>query len=299
MADSPRYIVAVGMFDGLHRGHAFVLRELCREAAARGLRPKVLTFSDHPIATLAPERAPRLIMPAECKAALITSAFGISDVALTDFSPRFASMTGREFLEKLRHDHRADCIAMGFNNHIGSDRLDARAASALGIIDVVPLPALPEGECLCSSAVREAIAEADFDAASRILGHSFDLCGTVVEGNKLGRTIGYPTANISPSCGSRQMLPPDGVYAADAFTAPDKETHRAIVNIGVRPTVDKSGQNRTIEAHILDFDADLYGTELRLEFITRLRDEKKFESLDELRRQLDSDAESARRVQEG
>lgn len=121
----------------------------------------------------------------------------------------------------------------------------------------------------------------------------------MVEGNKLGRTIGYPTANISPSCGSRQLLPPDGVYAADAFTAPDKEKHRAIVNIGVRPTVDKSGQNRTIEAHILDFDADLYGTELRLEFITRLRDEKKFESLDELRRQLDSDAESARRVQEG
>lgn len=196
MADSPRYIVAVGMFDGLHRGHAFVLRELCREAAARGLRPKVLTFSDHPIATLAPERAPRLIMPAECKAALITSAFGISDVVLTDFSPRFASMTGREFLEKLRHEHRADCIAMGFNNHIGSDRLDARAASALGIIDVVPLPALPEGECLCSSAVREAIAEADFDAVSRILGRSFDLCGTVVEGNKLGRTIEIGRAHV-------------------------------------------------------------------------------------------------------
>lgn len=144
--------------------------------------------------------------------------------------------------------------------------------------------------------MREAIAEADFDAASRILGRSFDLCGTVVEGNRLGRTIGYPTANISPSSGSRQLLPPDGVYAAEAFTAPDKEKHRAIVNIGVRPTVDKSGQNRTIEAHILDFDADLYGTELRLEFITRLRDEKRFESLDELRLQLDSDAESACRV---
>lgn len=294
MAADARHIVAVGMFDGLHRGHAFVLQQLKRLGAERGLEPEVLTFADHPAATLAPDHAPRLIMPGSRKAGLIASRFGIKAVKLIDFSPEFAAMTGAEFLALLKHEYSAACIAMGFNNHIGSDRLDAAAAAECGIIDVVALPQFPEASGLCSSAAREAVGKADFGEAGRILGYAFELCGTVVHGNKLGRTIGYPTANISPQAGPRQLLPPDGVYAAEAFTGESNTPFRAVVNIGLRPTVDSTGRGRTIEAHLLDFDSDIYGSLLRLEFLSRIRGEKKFESLADLRCQIDKDADSAR-----
>ncbi len=289
-----RYMAAVGMFDGLHSGHLFVLGQLRRLAAERGLQPMVITFRRHPADTLAPSKAPKLIMGPEAKAEAIRSLAAIDTVEVTDFTPRFASMTAAAFLTLLK-ERGVAALAMGFNNHIGSDRLDADAARALGIIDIAALPPCPGDESTSSSALRQAIAEADFDTAARLLGRPFTIEGTVVGGKQLGRTIGFPTANISPEIADRQLLPPDGAYAADIAIDGDSTTHRAMVNIGLRPTVDHTAPPaRTIEAHILDFDADIYGRHTILTFRRRLRPERRFNSLDALRAQLALDAAAAR-----
>lgn len=289
-----RYMAAVGMFDGLHSGHLFVLGQLRRLAAERGLRPMVITFRRHPADTLAPTKAPKLIMGPAAKAEAIRSLAAIDTVEVTDFTPRFAAMTAAAFLSLLK-ERGVAALAMGFNNHIGSDRLDADAARALGIIDITALPPCPGDESTSSSALRQAIAEADFDTAARLLGRPFSIEGTVVGGKQLGRTIGFPTANISPELSDRQLLPPDGAYAADIAIDGDSTTHRAMVNIGIRPTVDHTAAPvRTIEAHILDFDADIYGRHTTLTFRRRLRPERRFDSLDALRAQLTLDAAAAR-----
>lgn len=289
-----RYIAAVGMFDGMHAGHLFVLGQLRRLAAERDLRPMVITFRRHPADTLTPAKAPKLIMGPAAKTKAIRTLAAIDTVEVTDFTPQFAAMTAAQFLASLK-DRGVAALAMGFNNHIGSDRLDADAARALGIIDIVALPPCPGDEHTSSSALRQAIAEADFGTAARLLGRPFAIEGTVVGGKQLGRTIGFPTANISPELADRQLLPPDGAYAADIAIDGDSTTHRAMVNIGIRPTVDHTdAPARTIEAHILDFDADIYGRRTTLTFRRRLRPERCFDSLDTLRTQLALDAEAAR-----
>lgn len=288
------YMATVGMFDGLHTGHLFVLGELKRRAADKGLCPMAITFARHPAETLAPGHAPRLLMSAEAKRKAIAGLAGIEAVELIDFSPEFAAMPAARFLEMLKAKG-VSSLAMGFNNHIGSDRLDAKAASALGIIDIEQLPPCPGDEATSSSALRSAIAEADFGRAATLLGRPYTIDGTVTGGKRLGRTIGFPTANIATALGPRQLLPPDGAYAADITLDGEASPRRAIVNIGLRPTVDNSTEPaRTIEAHILDFDADIYGTHVSLTFLRRLRPERRFPSLDALRAQLAIDAQAAR-----
>ena len=289
-----RYMAATGMFDGLHAGHLFVLAELRRRAADRGLQPMVISFANHPSETLRPNKPVRLLMSAPAKRKAIRELAGIDTVEIIDFTPDFAAMTAAQYLATLKKKGVA-ALAMGFNNHIGSDRLDATNAAALGIIDIEQLPPCPGDEATSSSALRHAIADADLDTAAGLLGRPFAIDGTVVGGKRLGRTIGFPTANIAPTLGSRQLLPPDGVYAADITLEGETATRRAMVNIGVRPTVDNSAAPaRSIEAHILDFDADIYGTPVSLAFLRRLRSERRFPSLDALRVQLALDATAAR-----
>ena len=291
-----RYMAATGMFDGLHAGHLFVLAKLRRRAAARGLQPMVISFANHPSETLRPDKPVRLLMSAPAKRKAIRELAGIDTVEIIDFTPDFAAMTAAQYLATLKKKGVA-ALAMGFNNHIGSDRLDATGAAALGIIDIEQLPPCPGDEATSSSALRHAIADADLDTAAGLLGRPFAIDGTVVGGKRLGRTIGFPTANIAPTLGPRQLLPPDGVYAADITLEGETDTRRAMVNIGVRPTVDKSATPaRSIEAHILDFDADIYGTPVSLAFLRRLRSERRFPSLDALRAQLALDATAARRI---
>lgn len=291
-----RYMAATGMFDGLHAGHLFVLAELRRRAADRGLQPMVISFANHPSETLRPDKPVRLLMSAPAKRKAIRELAGIDTVEIIDFTPDFAAMTAAQYLATLKKKGIA-ALAMGFNNHIGSDRLDATDAAALGIIDIEQLPPCPGDEATSSSALRHAIADADLDTAAGLLGRPFAIDGTVVGGKRLGRTIGFPTANIAPTLGSRQLLPPDGVYAADITLEGETATRRAMVNIGVRPTVDNSAAPaRSIEAHILDFDADIYGTPVSLAFLRRLRSERRFPSLDALRAQLALDATAARHI---
>lgn len=295
-APEARYMAATGMFDGLHAGHLFVLAELRRRAAARGLLPMVISFGNHPSETLRPDRPVRLLMSADAKRKAISTLAGIDTVEIIDFTPEFAAMTAAQYLTALKKRGIA-ALAMGFNNHIGSDRLDAVGAATLGIVDIEQLPPCPGDEATSSSALRRAIADADFDTAATLLGRPYTIDGTVVGGKRLGRTIGFPTANIAPALGTRQLLPPDGAYAADITLAGETTPRRAMVNIGLRPTVDKSAAPaRTIEAHILDFAADIYNTTVTLTFLRRLRPERRFPSLDALRVQLALDAAAARHL---
>lgn len=292
-----KYMAAVGMFDGLHTGHRFVLGELRRHAAMRGMQPMVITFANHPSDILRPDNMPHLLMSVETKRRAISDLTGIQTVEVLQFTAEFAAMTAQEFLNKLKSRGVA-ALVMGFNNHIGSDRLDAKQAKGLGIIDIEELQACPGDENASSSCLRKAVSQADFAAAKALLGHNFTIEGSVVHGRKLGRTIGFPTANIQPHLAERQLLPPDGVYAADVMLKGENRTHRAIVNIGHRPTVDHSDTPaRTIEAHILDFSGDIYGCGISLTFLSALRAEQRFPSLEALRTQLTADAEAARHIQ--
>lgn len=288
-----RYMATTGMFDGVHRGHIFALRQLESEAERRGLKPAVFTFSAHPLSLIAPEKAPRLLSTPSERAALIRAVLPAADVVVLDLAPELLALTAREFLDMLHRDYGVDAFAMGFNNHIGSDRATA-ADLADAPIPVLPLAEAPADTQLCSTAARNAIAHGSIDEANRILGRRWCFRGRVVHGKQLGRKLGFPTANIEP-VDSSVIVPPAGVYAVDV-TLPSGAVERGMANIGVRPTVDAEGAPVSFEVHILNFYGNLYGEIIEVEFLCLLRREKHFRSLDELAAQLALDAQLAKNV---
>lgn len=279
------HIAVVGMFDGCHRGHRYLIQRLKYEADRLGLIPLVLGFERHPLEILAPERAPMLLSHNSQRVDILTNE-GIKDVRFMHFSTVDFALSAEEFLKKLHNDYGVRALVMGFNNHIGSDR-----RSGADLADKFPIILAEEFDgCRASSSeIRRAVSTADFATADKILGHHFTVRGIVDSGRKLGRTIGFPTANIRP-LENRQLLPPDGVYAVDT-KLPDGTTHRGMANIGTRPTV--GGHHRTFEVNIFDFNGDLYGRIIDVAFLGKLRDEKTFSSLDALAVQLAKDKKAA------
>lgn len=287
--DNNGTIVTVGTFDGMHRGHRRLLDELKRHAAALGLRPLAVTFDRHPLETIAPDRAPGLLTSAAERDALLRGA-GV-EVLVIPFTDGIRRLTVAEWMRKLRDDYGARAILMGYDNRFGSDgrtmsEADYRAeACALGL----GIEFAGEQAGCSSTNVRRALAAGDIAAAGDILGRAFSVEGDVVAGRGLGRTIGVPTANVEVD--PRRLLPRPGVYAAFAMAGDVRR--KAVVNIGTCPTV-TDGRRTTVEAHLLDFDGDLYGRTLTLRFVTRLRDERKFNGIDELTAQIASDIVAAR-----
>lgn len=278
-------VATVGMFDGVHLGHRAILEALGARAKAAGGRAEVLTFSHHPLATLRPEATPKRIVTNARRRRLLEQA-GADAVREIDFGD-IRRLTAAEFLRKLQGEGFGELV-MGFNNHIGSDRLTSGQANALGIIPVVTVPCLEHPEGVSSSAIREALSRGDVAAAARMLGRPYEVEGRVVPGKHLGRTIGFPTANIA-DVGT--MLPADGVYAVDVSVG-DMPARRGMANIGTRPTFN-DGSHRTLEVNIFDFNDIIYGMEADIAFLARLRDERRFGSADELRRALEADREAA------
>lgn len=281
-------MAAVGMFDGVHRGHAFLLRTLAYEAVRAGMRPLAITFARHPQAILRPERAPGLLGGVEQRCKYIKDTFCI-DTAVLNLDADGLKMTASEFLEILNRDYGVKALLMGYDNHIGSDRRTA-VDLAGAVIPVLSAPPCPE-IAVSSSAIRDAISRGEIKKANNLLGHNFTVAGSVVGGHRLGRKIGFPTANIDPS-EPAQLLPADGVYAVDVLL--DGHRMRGMANIGKRPTV--GGEERTFEVHILDFYGDLYGRKPEVQIIARLRDERRFDSLDALSAQLSADRDAARQA---
>ena len=295
--DSPQFAATIGFFDGVHLGHRFLLKQLQEAAIARGLKTMAITFLEHPRQTLHIDYQPQLLTTLDERIALIQDC-GIDEVRILEFTEETAKMTSRTFMtEVLRKELNISCLLMGYDHHFGSDTSSkfsdyVATGRELGIEVVQALPFASGTERVSSSSIRQFLAEGDVERAAQALHRYYSIAGTVVAGHKVGRSMGFPTANIRPH-DQRKMLPRDGAYAVDV-TWQGKQ-FRGVLNIGHRPTLN-NGTDRSVEVFILDFSADIYGEELRVEFLKHLRGEKRFASLDELRHQILEDASLAKKV---
>ena len=290
-------VVATGFFDGVHIGHRQVIQQLVEAAAVRGDESMVVTFWPHPRNVLQKEaRSLRLLTTlAEKREALMK--FGVNRVEVLQFTKDFSTLTMREYLSLLIEKYGAKTILLGYDNRVGSDAAgaDEVAAAALELgLEVLRAEMVPseKGYAVSSTKIRARLEEGDVEGASAMLGYDYSLHGVVVAGNRLGRTIGFPTANMQ-LYEPLKLIPGNGVYFVKVRTL-GKE-YFGMCNIGCRPTVG-TGNSRTIETHIFDFDEDIYGLDLEVDFISRIREEVRFGSLDELRVQLEKDRDACMKV---
>lgn len=285
--------VTIGTFDGVHRGHRVVLDVLKEEAARRGLQPMAMTFDRHPLDLICPERAPGNLLSTSRKEELLRRE-GVAPVILA-FNEQLRSMRAYEWLDLIHRKYDVRLLVAGYDNTFGCDGLDLSLADirAMGESVGIDVTEAPEVPGVSSSKIRKAVKGGDIVAAMELLGHEPELEGKVVNGFHVGSGIGFPTANLQPLRGL--VVPAKGVYAARAVIEGEEGWSPAMVNVGVRPTFDGTRQQSlhpTIEAHIIGKDEDLYGKNMRLEWLRRLRDEQKFGSVDALKRQLEKDREN-------
>jgi riboflavin kinase/FMN adenylyltransferase len=295
-AVAARSCVVPGNHDGVHRGHRALIDEASAYARPRGLRVVALTFDPHPLHVLAPERAPARLTSIARRIELLRGA-GCDEVHVATFDSAFAAQSPETFADVVLVDTlHARAIVLGPDFRFGAKRAgDLALLAALGEardFEVVPLaPLCADGAPISSSRIRAALGDGDVHTAARLLGRVHDVDGEVVLGHQRGRTLGFPTANLGPSA---VLLPADGVYAVVARVLSDGAASRVlggVANLGVRPTV---GAGRSVEVHLFDFDGDLYGAQLRVGFVARLREERRFDGLAALTAQIAQDAADAR-----
>ncbi len=298
---SARRIAAVGMYDGVHAGHRFLIDYLGVEARSRGLVPAVVTFSRHPLSVVRPLEAPALLNTLEQRVSLLGQA-GAQDVILLSFNDALRRMSAREFLSALKRKFAIEALILGFNNRFGHDRPDGlEHYKALGDEIGVEVITAPEyrgpGAPVSSSAIRRHLMEGRPEEAARLLGSNYTLRGKVIGGKRLGRTLGFPTANLElPDV--PLLIPATGVYAAYVIT-PDGVRRKAVVNVGYRPTVSEGNDDQkklSVEAHILDFVGYIYDEEIAIEFVKYLRPEKTFSTTSKLATQITDDIATTRKV---
>lgn len=292
-----RRIAAIGTFDGVHPGHLHLIETVCAQSRVLNLTPSIVTFSNHPRQVVDPHYRLDMLMNVEQRVAELLKA-GIEDVILMTFDASTMGMTAREFMYKLHRNYDVYALVMGFNHRFGHDKisdfsqyLDMGAEEGIEIIPADEFTSDDGSTSVSSSTIRQLLLDNKPEEATRLLGHPYRLIGTVEHGKELGRTMGFPTANIVPT-DRTILIPADGVYVADV-ELPDGVRRRAILNIGHRPTVDSPDSPKSIEAHILDFDGNIYGKTITVDFLRYLRRERKFSSLEELRAQLAEDAHKA------
>lgn len=291
--DADSTAVAIGVFDGVHRGHQQVMEDLTAMARNRKLVPVALTFDPHPLEFLAPDHAPDLLTTVEQRAELLARC-GVEILGVLPFL-EIRDLDPRAFVtEILCLRLKVAAIAVGENFRFGRDRGgDHRLLSELGeangfTVDVVEMlgDGGPDG-VISSTRIRELLADGDVRIAAVLLGRPFALAGPVIHGDARGRSIGFPTANLHVP--ERMAIPANGVYAARVHRR--DVMYPAVVNIGVRPTFGVSA--RTIEAHLIDFEGDLYGESVELHFIDRIREERRFDGIDALITQIAADRDKA------
>lgn len=284
-------VIATGFFDGVHIGHRFVIERLVNAARERGDQSMVVTFWPHPRNVLQDDaRNLRLLTSLEEKKALLKG-LGVDHVEVLPFTKEFSRLTTREyFRDVLVARFGAKAVLIGYDNRMGCDPQTPESIEGIAVgegLDVVRLGSVtsPSGVTVSSTKIREAVAAGEMETAAAMLGYEYSLLGVVVAGNRLGRTIGFPTANIQ-LYEPLKLLPGNGVYSVEAETLGRK--FKGMCNIGVRPTVRAGGQ-RTIETNIFDFDEDIYGLDLKVTFHHKIRDEHRFDSIDTLQAQLAAD----------
>ncbi|MBR5174910.1 MAG: riboflavin biosynthesis protein RibF [Bacteroidales bacterium] len=287
-------VIATGFFDGVHLGHRLVLEKLLSIARERGDESMVVTFWPHPRNVLQDDaRNLRLLTSLSEKKDLLNG-LGIDRVEVLPFTRAFSRLTTREYLEEyVKGRLGGKAILLGYDNRIGSDTLGPDEIEKVAVevgLDVVRTGCLgtPEGKVVSSTKIREAIAAGDVESAAGMLGYNYSLTGVVVAGNRLGRTIGFPTANMR-LYEPLKLLPGNGVYSVEVESL--GRVFKGMCNIGTRPTVNV-GRDRTVETNIFDFDEDIYGLDLKITFLRKIRDERRFDSLDALKCQLIKDRQS-------
>ena len=287
---------AIGVFDGVHLGHQQVIRQTVNDAAQQEGLAVVVTFDQHPNCVVAPKRVPPLIYSPPQKLRAIAS-LQADALLLIHFDEAFSRQPGEEFIRGLARDfHSLHSVCVGSSFTFGHRRSgDVALLKKLGTelnFQVHGLAAVSlDGQVVSSTRIREAIRSGQLDAASQMLGRAYSLSGLVIRGDQLGRELGFPTANLDPT---GLVLPPPGVYAVHARVR--DRSHRGVLNIGFRPTLHPPQPQIRVEAHLLDFNGDLYEQDLEIIFVGKLRDERPFPSLPELQAQIARDIREARRM---
>ncbi|MDF1738239.1 MAG: bifunctional riboflavin kinase/FAD synthetase [Verrucomicrobiales bacterium] len=291
--------LAIGVFDGLHLGHAEVIEAACVSAREQGGTAVVVTFDPHPVQVLAPSNAPRLLTSTRHQVEMLGRNHEISNVLVINFDDVFSAQTGEEFVRSLLEsapESGIGRICVGEDWQFGKARsgnidLLRRMGEEFGFaVTGVPTVEVLGGR-VSSTRVREAVGAGDFEIAKALLGRDYTVLGTVIKGRQLGRTIGFPTANLTVHS---EQLPPTGVYAVSVVGQGD--SWNGVANLGYRPTVEGGDVKRLLEVHLFDMSSDIYGEELEVTFVKFLRGEKKFDGIEALKAQIALDVEAARSV---
>ena len=284
-------VATIGFFDGVHLGHRFLIEHVMKEARSMGLSSIVITFDRHPREVLHQDYQPELLTTMSSKLQLLEST-GVDQVVVLHFDEAMAQLSAKEFMSRvLRNQLNVRKLIIGYDNRFGHNRVETfddyvRYGKELGMAVAQHSAFEINGIELSSSVVRAFLKDGEVELANRCLGYPYTIVGRVVDGFKEGRRMGYPTANLDIS-GSGQLVPANGVYAVRVGIGDCKETLPAMTGIGVRPTF--GGTERTLETFIFDFHEDIYGQQLRLSFIKRIREERKFDNVTQLVNQLKED----------
>ncbi len=288
-------VVAIGNFDGVHSGHRRVLAEA--RAARPGLPVVAVTFWPHPMVVLRPDAAPELLCDLPERIELLRAA-GADEVRVVEFTRRIAEWSPQEFVERVLRPLHPSAIVVGENfrfGHKAAGTVDTLRELGAGVFEVKALPLVSDASAYSSSRIRRALDDGDVEGAAEILGRPFRYTGIVVMGDQRGRTLGYPTANLTVP--ETHACPADGVYAGwlICLDKPGAEPMPAAISVGTNPTFD--GVERRVETYVLDrTDLELYGCRIGVDFVTRLRGQVKFSALDDLIVQMEADVVDARQV---
>ena len=290
-------VLTIGTFDGVHRGHKAILQQVVNHARQVHGESVLLTFEPHPRKLLFPDQPLGIITPLRQKLKLITD-LGIEHIVVVPFTREFASLSAQEYIERfLVGIFNPKSIVIGYDHRFGHDRKGdlklLEKCEQQGGYELMEIPAqLIDDAAVSSTKIRHAVTEGRMEDASQMLGRNYSFTGTVMHGHKLGRTIGYPTANLKPE-DPEQIIPAIGIYAIQALY--NGTMYNGMMSIGYNPTVTDT-KDIKLEANLFDLGEDLYGEELEISFIKRIRDEQKFDSIEALKQQLHKDKEDVLKI---
>jgi len=294
LAPEKATILTIGVFDGVHLGHKYLISQLIKHAREQNLLSGVVTFRQHPQELMSPQTTLPFLTDLNQRIDLIKNE-GVDRVFVLSFTPELARLTASEFVSLLKNHFKMRGLVLGHDfalgrNREGDENMLRKLGKEMGFTVNVVRAKLVDGELASSTAIRKALAAGDMKRVHRLIGRNFGLSGHVVSGAHRGTRLGFPTANIqvNPS----QALPPDGVYATWSYI--DGQTYPSMTNIGKRPTFDNN--ERTVEVFVLDYQSDLYGREMSIDLIDRVRDEKKFNTAEELQEQIAADIKLGRTI---
>lgn len=293
----PPCVATIGCFDGVHRGHQYLLEQVHNIAKAEGIASCLITFANHPRQVLDTDYRPRLLTCLSQKIERFERS-SIEYCVLLPFTKELSLLSAREFMKVLHDVYHVQTLFVGYDHHFGHSRNEGfqeycQYGKELGMRVMQSRVLMEEGASVSSTLIRTCLSEGKIKLANFYLGYNYYLTGRVVDGRKVGRTLGFPTANIQPLCADK-LLPASGVYAVHVYLG--EKRYEGMLNIGSCPTVHDDNQSITVEVHILDFEKDIYQETIKVEFVDYIRPEVRFENVEELTLQLQQDKNAVKKL---